>query len=237
MYKTEDLESLLNRETYIDDAIEKKKEEEIIQKAFKYKPGGTAKKLQTAKKNANLSDCIRMIGMIVDFDLKKYNVEFTSNEHQIKIRDPEIPFNHPYISYKVISRKPSNEYKPVIREEVNECDLYSEQRGGAIFGQTFDCILQFNIFAAESAVADEIMEKFEELILNYTGYLKNEGVAEIYFKEQITDSDYNNFRETLSVKNIRYYVKIDKLMVIFNRRLDDIDINGVTVDFVQDEKL
>lgn len=236
MVKEEELEKMLNNvDNLIDYNLDISTATSVLNNEKKdydteLKPGGLAKGWDRANKNCNLSDCIRMIGMIVDYDLKDYKVEFTSNEYQIRIKDPEIAVNHPYISYKVISRKPSNEYKPIIREEVNEYDEYNRQRAGAIFGQTFDCIVQFNIFATESIVADTIMNKFEELILNYTGYLKQEGVAEIYFKEQVTDSDYNNFRETLSVKNLRYYVKIDILRVILNRRMDYIDIYGDAID-------
>ncbi len=74
------------------------------------------------------------------------------------------------------------------------------------------------------------MEKFEELMIAYAGYFKKQGVRELYFKEQITDSEYNNFRETLSVRNIRYYVQIEKLTVIFNRRIDDVELIGDTVE-------
>lgn len=222
----EDLESMLNtldNMNGLEDTVPKEDN-------CKFPHGGTAKKMQRADKNASLTDCIRMIGTIVDYDMKKDDVVFTNDEHQIKITDPEIPVNHPYVSYKVISRKPSNEYKPIVREETNECDEYNEQRGGTVFGQFFDCVVQFNIFATESVIADKLMDDFEELILNYTGFLKKEGVSEIYFKEQVTDSEYNNFRETLSVRNLRYYVKIEKLRVIFNRRLDDIEIYGDTVE-------
>ena len=67
------------------------------------------------------------------------------------------------------------------------------------------------------------MESFEELMISYAGYFKEQGVRDLYFKEQVTDTDYNNFRETLSVRNIRYYVQIEKLMVIFNRRISDVE--------------
>lgn len=220
----DNLESMLNNINNID-LFKKKKNDD-----YKYPCGGTAKDMLRADKNASLTDCIRMIGTIVDYDMKVNDVKFINDEYQIKLTDPEIPINNPYISYKVISRKPSNEYKPIIREEANECDKYNQQRGGSIYGQFFDCIVQFNIYANESILADKIMDDFEELILNYTGYLKKEGVSEIYFKEQVTDNEYNNFRETLSVRNLRYYVKIEKLRVIFNRRLDDIEIYGDTVE-------
>jgi hypothetical protein len=142
------------------------------------------------------------------------------------LKDPELAFEHPYISYRVISRKPKNEYKPIAREEIVECDEYNEQRLGTVRGIAFDCIVQFNVFASENRLANKVMETFEELMLSYTGYFMEQGVRQVYFKEQITDTDYNNFRDTLSVRNLRYYVEIEKLMVIFNRRISDTKIFG-----------
>lgn len=196
----------------------------------KYPHGGTAKNMQRAKKNASLYDFLDMLSSIVGYVMKEDNVEFLTDEQENIIKDPGLPLNHPIISYRIISRVPANEYKPIVREQINECDEFNEQREGQIFGQTFNCIVQFNIFAAENRLANKVMEKFEELILAYTGYLKEQGVRELYFKEQITDAEYNNFRETLSVRNIRYHVQIEKLTVIFNRRIDDILIVGDTVE-------
>ena len=192
--------------------------------------GGTAKNMQRANKNASLYDFLDMVALIVDHAMEDYDVEFLTDEQQAKLKDPEIPINKAYISYRVRSRVPKNEYKPIVREEIVECDELNEQRKGQIYGQFFDCIVQFNIFAAENKLANQVMEKFEELMIAYAGYFKKQGVRELYFKEQITDSEYNNFRETLSVRNIRYYVQIEKLTVIFNRRIDDIKLVGDTVE-------
>lgn len=220
-----DLESLLQDI----DKIEKE-DTPIKEDNCKYPHGGTAKNMQRAKKNASLYDFLDMLSSIVGYVMKEDHVEFLTDEQESIIKDPALPLNHPIISYRIISRVPANEYKPIVREQINECDEFNEQREGQIFGQTFNCIVQFNIFAAENRLANKVMEKFEELILAYTGYLKEQGVRELYFKEQITDAEYNNFRETLSVRNIRYHVQIEKLTVIFNRRIDDVLIVGDTVE-------
>lgn len=186
--------------------------------------GGTAVKMQRAKKNASLYDFIDMLSLIVEYAMKDLKVTFITDDQENILTDPEISFENPHITFKVISRVPTKEYKPIARENIVECDENNEQRFGTVFGQTFDCIVQFNVFASENRVANTVMETFEELIISYAGYFKEQGVRELYFKEQITDTDYNNFRETLSVRNIRYYVQIEKLMVIFNRRVSDIKV-------------
>lgn len=191
--------------------------------------GGTAKNMQRAEKNASLYDFLDMLAEIVEYSLKDYKVKFLTNEEQSILKDPEIVFNNPHITYKVISRKPKNEYKPIAREETFECDENGDQRPGVIYGQFFDCIVQFNILASENRLANKVMEKFEELMIAHAGYFKQKGVSDFYFKEQITDSEYNNFRETLSIRNITYYVQIEKLTVIFNRKINNIETAGEAV--------
>ena len=209
-------------------------ERELLNTAVKEEPedncdiphGGTAVNMQRAKKGASLYDFFDMLALIVDYAMADMKVKFITDEDENILKDPELAFEHPYISYRVISRKPKNEYKPIAREEIVECDEHNEQRLGTIRGIAFDCIVQFNVFASENKVANKVMETFEELILSYTGYFMEQGVRQIYFKEQIKDTDYNNFRDTLSVRNLRYYVEIEKLMVIFNRRISDSILYG-----------
>ena len=178
------------------------------------------------KKGASLYDFLDMLAIIVDYAMADMNVRFLSYEEEIKIKDPEMTLEHPCITYKLISRRPKNEYKPITREEIIECDEFNEQRLGTIRGIAYDCMIQFNIFASENKVANKVMESFEELMISYAGYFMEQGVRQVYFKEQVTDCDYNNFRDALSIRNLRYYVEIEKLMVIFNRRLTDTYLFG-----------
>lgn len=222
-----DLEKLLNEKSNLFDKKENKKDN------CELPCGGTAKEMQRAKKNASMYDFLDMVALIVDYALKDLNVKFMTEDDENKLTDPELVLSHPVITYRVISRKPFNEYKPITREEVIEHDEHNEQRIGVIKGMAFKCIIQFNIFASENKVANKVMETFEELMLSYAGYFMEQGVRQVYFQEQIKDTDYNNFRDSLSVRNIRYYVEIEKLMVIFNRRITDAYALG---DIIEEKK-
>lgn len=219
----DNLEYLLNETDLL---MKKANEEAPKEDNCEIPHGGTAVNMQRALKSASLYDFIDMLALIVDYSMKDSKVQLLTDDNENVITDPEIPFEHPCITFKVISRKPHKEYKPIAREEIVECDEHNQQRLGTVFGQKFDCILQFNIFASENRVANKVMETFEELIISYAGYFKEQGVRDLYFKEQVTDMEYNNFRESLSVRNIRYYVQIEKLMVIFNRRISDVETFG-----------
>lgn len=219
----EELESLLNQQVDFNKPKEPKDkcEEEC---------GGTAVNMQRAQKSASLYDFLDMLGVIVDYALSDLEVKFLSDEDVNKIKDPELAFEHPCITYRIKSRKPLNEYKPIVREDIVEHDEHNEQRLGTVRGIGFKCLVQFNVFASENKVANQVMERFEELMISYAGYLCEQGVRQVYFKEQITDTDYNNFRDSLSIRNLIYYVEIEKLMVIFNRRISDSIILGDVVE-------
>lgn len=215
------IESLLNNKSFLfDDVMPQRKDNCVVP------CGGLAKEMQRAKKGASLYDFLDMVAQITDYSLNDLDVEFLTEEQQNIIKDPEISVEKPYITYKVINRKPKNEYKPIVREEIMEHDEHGNQRIGNVYGQKFDCIIQFNVMANENRLASIVMERFEELMISYAGYFKEQGVVDLYFKEQVTDSDYDNFRESLSIRNLRYYVEIEKLMVIFNQKISDINLSG-----------
>lgn len=188
---------------------------------------GQGKGLQRSLKGASLTDFIDMVGTIVEYTLEDLNVKFMPDENKKNFTDPDTSFDHSIITYKVNSRKPKNELKPMAREEVKEnCD--GQDRLGMKYGIRYDCKVQFNVFASEYAMANKIMERFEELMISYAGYYKENGVANLYFTNQYTDSEYNNFRETMSVRNLEYYVEIEKIIVIFNEKIKDIPVYNAT---------
>lgn len=188
----------------------------------------TAKQMLRADKGASLSDFISMVGLIVEYVMDDMNITFIPDENKKNFIEPDVPFNHAYITYKVLSRKTKNEYKPIVREEIIE-DCDGQARPGLVKGIRFECKIQFNIFASEYKLANKVMDTFEELMISYAGHLKKQGVVDLFFTDQHTDSEYNTFRETMSVRNLEYYVEIEKLMVIFNEKIKDIPVFGDVV--------
>lgn len=205
------------------------KEKEFINsyegtQAKKCEPG-TAKNMLRADKSASLADFIEMVSLIVEYALEDVDVDFIPDENKKNFTDPDVAFNKPVITYKVIHRKPKNELKPMPREEIIEnCD--GQERVGMVYGIRYDCQVQFNIFASEYKLANKVMDKFEELMISYAGYIKQNGVVDFFFTDQFTDSEYNTFRETMSVRNLEYYVEIEKLVVIFNEKVKDVLMFG-----------
>lgn len=186
------------------------------------------KKILKAERNASLFDLVKMIEKLVKLTMNDLKVEFVPDEDKIPVKTPEVNIDHPYITYKVIERAPKNEFKPRVREHIEEKSHdKNEARFGQVYGQKFASIIQFDIFASVYATAEEVMERFEELLFIYAGYLKKNGISEIYFKQQHTDSSYDIYRQQVSIRSIRYYVETEKVIVVFRDKIQEIETLGL----------
>lgn len=198
------------------EAIYSAKDKDVISK------DGTSVR-QKANKSASLYDFIKMVSQLVELTMP--NVRFEPDEGKVITLDAMKDFDCPVITYQIINRKPKKEIKARIRESIVEnIDDKDDQRKGEIYGQKFECLVQFNIFASVYNDAEQVMESFEEIIIKHSGFLKKNGVAEILFDEHTTDSHFDTLRETLSIRNLRYYVEIEKLTVMFKEKIKEIEI-------------
>lgn len=186
-------------------------------------PSNPKPSIQKSEKGCTLFECISMIATLVELTMP--NVKFEPDEGKVLSLDAMKNFDKPIITYCVSERDSKMEVKPRIRETIEEIDVETgEQRVGEVWGQKFKCLVQFNIFASVYKDAEQVMEKFEETILKHTGFLKRNGVAEIFFKKHVTDSHFDTMRETLSIRNLIYYVEIEKLTVMFKEKINQIEI-------------
>lgn len=182
---------------------------------------------QQADKNCDLDDLFAMINKLVVKALKKDNVEFNPDEGARFVVDQQVPINHPIIQFDVISYEPKLELKPrVINQFVEESDDKNDRwkRHGQVWSQRFKCVIQFNIIGSDYITANKVMRDFEELMFRYSGYFKQQGVAEIVFKSRFSDKNYDYYRQNLSVRSLQYYVEIERNYVSY-----DTDISGVLI--------
>ena len=179
--------------------------------------------LSTAAKNATVEDFISMVTKLSNKALKSLNVEFYPDEGAT-IADPEKKLEKTAILYRVIERKPKNELKMRHSENIEEVvdEKTNKKRLGQIWSQRQDCIIQFDIIASDYATANKVMNSFEDMIFQYSGYFKKNGIAEIYFKKYFTDTSIDTYRQYLSVRSIQYFVEIEKQTTIFNSTLEEI---------------
>ena len=179
--------------------------------------------LSTAAKNATVEDFISMVTKLSNKALTSLNVEFYPDAGAT-IADPEKKLEKTAILYRVIERKPKNELKMRHSENIEEVvdEKTNKKRLGQIWSQRQDCIIQFDIIASDYATANKVMNSFEDMIFQYSGYFKKNGIAEIYFKKYFTDTSIDRYRQYLSVRSIQYFVEIEKQTTIFNSTLEEI---------------
>lgn len=172
----------------------------------------------TADKNANLFDLVKMVNKLVMLTMKKYKLEFVTNESKILKIDPMEPLNNSYVTYRVLSRKPKDAKKPTYREtlENENGELYE------VWGQKFKCQVMFSLITDNNEKSEEILSEFENMMFKYTGFFKKNGIGEIYYENETNDDKYTLLKETLYIRNIIYYVEIEKLTVIFKETIKEV---------------
>ena len=178
-----------------------------------------------AEKNASMDDFIEMVDKMVSKTMRDMKVTFMPDDNNQLIKDQSEKIDHPYITHKVVSRTPDGELKHRVREQIME-DGHDkdDNRQGEVRGQRFICEVQFNIFASEYRMVQEVMKRFEENMVRYRHYFMKNGVHQLLFKRQFEDQNYQIFRENFSVRNLLYIVSIEHLIVGFNTEFEDISI-------------
>lgn len=125
---------------------------------------------------------------------------------------------HPYINYKLISRIPKLERKERLLNTIKDKD----GRSCEIWSQSFICTINFNIFAGTYTVADRLMTDFEDMLSEYAGYFKQNGVQEILFKNQMTDENYDIYRQSMSIRSLQYRIDIQRIKNVFDTTIEDV---------------
>jgi len=177
-----------------------------------------------AEKGASMADFFELVKKMVIKGLKKERVEIIPNDGPRRVLDPAEKIDHPIIFYKVVSRVPREKnYKPRFREDIYDRNPDgSELRQGAIYGQFFDCEIQFDIVASDYSAADRVMNAFEDAMQKYAGFFKRNGVSEVLFAKQFTDENLDIYRQKMSVRSLVYDVAIERIRLAYDTTITEI---------------
>lgn len=76
--------------------------------------------------------------------------------------------------------------KPTLVDIIKETDENGQETGDAflIYRQWFDTNVEFNIYGRTNREARQLQKKFENLLNVYTGYLKRNGISEMFLREK-----------------------------------------------------
>ena len=119
----------------------------------------------------------------------------------------------PLITYNTNLREVAQgtNVKPQQMQIVNEV-VNGKNTGDAfkVYKQAFDCIVEFDFYHQNANGADELMNKFEEIMVNYAGFLKKNGVQELYFLKEIPSTYSLNYLRDIPMKCLLYYFRIER---------------------------
>lgn len=123
----------------------------------------------------------------------------------------------PVITYKIDVLKPGTfgektiEIKPRIREQfVVENPQTKANETITIKGQIMDCVMKFFIWEESNGKADALARDFRKLMSTYQGFLMEQGVEDILFRE-CKDMDAGFYRDTMVGREITYLLRLEEL--------------------------
>lgn len=80
-----------------------------------------------------------------------------------------------------------------------------------IKGQTFDTLIQFNMWARTSWEAEELTEWFEEYLRKYTGMFREAGILQMWYDRRVRDDKLTQIKNKYHVRSFLYYVRTERI--------------------------
>lgn len=212
---TEQDVTLLNRHTYIQNEFKSTPVNEVDKKD---------KRLR-AKGNAQIRDFISMVGLIVESLFEEQHVEYLPYEKTYPIReDMDQTITHPYIAWRIIHReyRDRSAIGPYIRDELFD----KEGRSGEVSSEAFQTRIRFYIINTEMNSCWDLMDEFEDMLIDYKSHIKQQGIVNYYFDQQLEDDFAQDFRDIVSILTLDYIVLTEKNRVIFRENTKSILLRG-----------
>lgn len=123
----------------------------------------------------------------------------------------------PLIIYSTNLREIStgSNIKPKQTETIKEV-VEGSNTGDAfiVYRQSFDCIVEFDFCCNTAKDSRELMNRFEEVMLAFTGYLKKSGVKEICFLKEIPAISSFNYMDGIPMMCLHYFVQLERNNIV-----------------------
>lgn len=119
----------------------------------------------------------------------------------------------PQINYSINLREVSSgtSPKPTLIDTISE-EVEGHKTGDSfkVYRQSFDCIIEFNFLCNTSKDCRKLMNDFEELMIIHSGYLKDQGVGEIFFLKEVPPKYSLSYNTNIPMKCCYYFIRIEK---------------------------
>ena len=130
-------------------------------------------------------------------------------------------------------------FKPKLIDIVKELDSNNEETGDAflIYRQWYDCNIEFNFYGRTNKEARQLQKRFENLLTVYTGYLKRQGISEMFFEQEVSPKSSLNYDESTPMRCIYYYIRFESIIPIRQSLINNINVeigaNQINTDKVK----
>ena len=116
--------------------------------------------------------------------------------------------------------------KPTLVDIIKETDENGQETGDAflIYRQWFDTNVEFNIYGRTNQEARQLQKKFENLLNVYTGYLKRNGISEMFFEREVSPKNSLNYNESTPMRCIYYYIRFESITPIRQSLINSINL-------------
>lgn len=148
------------------------------------------------------------------------SLDYPRGEDPDKLVLPQITFD---VNSREISEKTS--IKPILTETISEV-VAGQKTGDAfnLYRQWFDCIVEFNFWGRTNLEARKLMARFEGLIGAYSGYLKRQGISEIFFLKEINPHQSMHFLDGVPMRSLMYYIRLERISSVRLSTIKRIDL-------------
>lgn len=116
--------------------------------------------------------------------------------------------------------------KPKLVDIVKEVDANDNETGDAflIYRQWYDCNIEFNFYGRNNKDARKLQKKFENLLTVYTGYLKRQGISEMFFEREVSPKSSLNYDESTPMRCIYYYIRFESIIPIRQSLINNVNV-------------
>ena len=116
--------------------------------------------------------------------------------------------------------------KPILVDVIKETDENDNETGDAflIYRQWYETNVEFNIYGRTNQEARQLQKRFENLLNVYTGYLKRQGISEIFFEREVSAKFSLNYKESVPMRCIYYYIRFESIIPIRQSLINSINL-------------
>lgn len=106
-----------------------------------------------------------------------------------------------------------------------------------MYRQWFDCTVEFNFYGKTNKEARELQKKFENLLMVYTGYIKRQGISEMFFLREVSPKTSLNYDKLTPMRCIYYYIRLESITPIRQSLINtinaEIGVNKLNINKVK----